>query len=159
MCGRSGRVPSPRWGEGQGEGGRAIERSIPPHPSPHPSGASGETEIDCRADTISRARARGYAPTCPLERRGGVVHSPRPGSTLARLADPPRLGEGEALASRPHLPLQGRPEVTRPTCLSATLAYEGVMAIRGLNSAIGRAAGTADPAAALILGLLLLIRP
>jgi len=33
------------------------------------------------------------------------------------------------------------------------------MAIRGFNSAIGRAAGTADPAAALILGLLLLIRP
>jgi len=69
------------------------------------------------------------------------------------------LRQKQALASRPHLPLQGLPEVTRPACLSATLGYEGAMAIRGFNSAIGRAAGTADPAAALILGLLLLIRP
>jgi oligopeptide/dipeptide ABC transporter ATP-binding protein len=34
----TGPAPSPRWGEGWGEGGGPVERSSPPHPDPLPNG-------------------------------------------------------------------------------------------------------------------------
>jgi hypothetical protein len=40
-----GLTPSPLWGEGWGEGGGPIERSLPPHPDPLPKGERGQAEL------------------------------------------------------------------------------------------------------------------
>jgi hypothetical protein len=89
---------------------------------------------------------------------GANPFPPHPGSRLRRLPTSPE-GEVEApLASRPGFPLQGRaPRVTRPS--RPHLGREGAMPVRFEHRHLEGTAAMAAPAAARILGVLLLIRP